>query len=417
MKPQTMDPLKSKTTATQTETKPHLLSGLRILDIGTMVSGPVACTLFGDFGADVIKVEVPERGDTVRDIGPYVDDVCLYWSVENRNKRSITLDLRTPKGRDLLLKLIPEVDAVVENFRPGTLERWGLSYDTMKEHNPNLILLRISGFGQTGPYRERAGYDRIALAFGGVMGITGFPDRPPVKIGTSVADYQTALLGAFSLMMAIYHRDMHNGGGQEIDLAMYESIARFTDVLIPTYDRLGVARQRRGNTHFASAPGEHFLTSDGRYIILTISANAGFERLCHAMHRPEWLNDPRFVSHESRWEHVDVLNKAVAEWILSKPIEEICRILDEAKLAYSFIYSVADMMTDPHYLARGTITSVNDPKIGPIKMTGVIPRFSNVESKEIAPAPELGDSNEDIYGKLLGLSNEEIETLRREKVI
>ena len=402
---------------TPTPTAPHLLSGLRILDIGTMVSGPVACTLFGDFGADVIKVEVPERGDTVRDIGPYVEDVCLYWSVENRNKRSITLDLRTPKGRELLLKLIAHVDAVVENFRPGTLEKWGLSYDTMKAHNPNLILLRISGFGQTGPYRERAGYDRIALAFGGVMGITGFPDRPPVKIGTSVADYQTALLGAFSLMMAIYHRDQHNGGGQEIDLAMYEAIARFTDVLIPTYDRLGVARQRRGNTHFASAPGEHFLTSDGRYLILTISANAGFERLCHAMQRPEWLTDPRFVSHESRWEHVDELNSAVATWILSKPIEEICRILDEAKLAYSFIYSVADMMTDPHYLERETITTVHDPQIGPIRMTGVIPRFSNAESKTISPAPTLGDNNQAVYGDLLGLSDAEIESLRRDKVI
>ncbi|NLY27114.1 MAG: CoA transferase [Alcaligenaceae bacterium] len=395
----------------------YLLGGLRILDLGTMVSGPVACTLFGDFGADVIKVEIPERGDTVRDIGPYVDDVCLYWSVENRNKRSITLDLRQPRGRELLLKLIKAVDAVVENFRPGTLERWGLSYETMKAENPNLILLRISGFGQTGPYRERAGYDRIALAFGGVMGITGFSDRPPVKIGTSVADYQTALLGAFALLMAIYHRDMHNGGGQEIDLAMYEAIARFTDVLIPTYDRLGVARQRRGNTHFASAPGEHFLTSEGRYIILTISANAGFERLCRVMGRPDWQVDPRFRSHESRWEHVDELNKAVAEWILSKPEKEVCRLLDEGKLAYSFIYSVADMMTDEHYLARETITTVNDPKIGPIRMTGVIPRFSNAPKKSIKPAPDLGDSNDAVYRELLGLSNEELESLRSDKVI
>lgn len=395
----------------------HLLSGLRILDLGTMVAGPVACTLFGDFGAEVIKVEVPRRGDTVRDIGPYVDDVCLYWSVENRNKKSITLDLRKPKGRELLLRLVEHADAVVENFRPGTLERWGLSYDEMKKHNPDLILLRISGFGQTGPYRERAGYDRIALAFGGVMGITGFPDRPPVKIGTSVADYQSAILGAFALLMAIYHRDQHGGGGQEIDLAMYEAIARFTDVLIPTYDRLGIARQRRGNTHFASAPGEHFLTSDGRYLILTISANAGFQRLCEAMNRPDWAADPRFRSHESRWEHVEELNKGVADWILSKPVEEICRLLDEAKLAYSFIYSVADMLEDEHYKARGTITEVQDPKIGPIRMTGVVPRFSNAPAKPISPAPDLGDCNEEIYSGMLGLSAQELERLSAEEVI
>ncbi|CAM4147819.1 Formyl-CoA transferase [Bordetella tumbae] len=395
----------------------HLLSGLRILDLGTMVAGPVACTLFGDFGAEVIKVEVPERGDTVRDIGPYVDDVCLYWSVENRNKKSVTLDLRTQQGRELLLKLIAHADAVVENFRPGTLEKWGLPYDVMKAHNEDLILLRISGFGQTGPYHARAGYDRIALAFGGVMGITGFPDRPPVKIGTSIADYQTAILGAFALLMAIYHRDTHDGGGQEIDLAMYESIARFTDVLIPAYDRLGTARQRRGNTHFASAPGEHFLTSDGRYIILTISANAGFERLCAVMGRQDWATDPRFVSHESRWENVDELNRGVAEWILSKPTDEICRILDEGKLAYSFIYSVADMVNDPHYQARGTITTVHDPKIGPIRMTGVVPKFSNAPEKSITPAPELGDSNEEVYAGLLGLSRDELDQLRADKVI
>jgi len=399
------------------KTQQHLLSGLRILDLGTMVAGPVACTLFGDFGADVIKVELPGRGDTVRDIGPYVDDVCLYWSVENRNKRSITLDLRMPRGRELLLQLVEHADAVVENFRPGTLERWGLSYDEMKARNPDLILLRISGFGQTGPYRERAGYDRIALAFGGVMGITGFPDRPPVKIGTSVADYQAALLGAFALLMAIYHRDTHGGGGQEIDLAMYEAIARFTDVLIPTYDRLGIARQRRGNTHFASAPGEHFLTSTGRYLILTISANAGFQRLCQAMGRNDWSNDPRFSSHESRWEHVDELNRGVAEWILSKPEEEICQILDDARLAYSFIYSVADMLNDAHYLARGTIATVQDPKVGPIRMAGVIPRFSSVPEKPISPAPELGESNEAVYTGMLGLTVKELESLRKEKVI
>ena len=217
--------------------------------------------------------------------------------------------------------------------------------------------------------------------------------------------------------MAIYHRDTHSGGGQEIDLAMYEAIARFTDVLIPTYDRLGVARQRRGNTHFASAPGEHFLTSDGRYIILTISANAGFQRLCAAMNRPEWADDPRFQSHESRWEHVDELNNAVAEWILSKPVEEICQILDDAKLAYSFIYSVSDMVDDVHYQARGTIATVVDPKVGPIRMAGVIPKFSGTPEKPISPAPELGDSNEAIYTGWLGLSAEDLAELQEERVI
>jgi crotonobetainyl-CoA:carnitine CoA-transferase CaiB-like acyl-CoA transferase len=208
----------------------------------------------------------------------------------------VTLDLRQPEGKELLLQLIEQADAVVENFRPGTLEKWGLGYDVMKGRNPDLVLLRISGFGQTGPYSERAGYDRIALAFGGLMGITGYADRPPVRIGTSIADYQTAILGAFALMMAIYHRDLRGGGGQEIDLAMYESVIRFTEVLVPAYDRMGTIRERRGNKHFAAAPGEHFRTSDGRYLILTISADAGFQRLCKVMGREDWAVDPRLAT-------------------------------------------------------------------------------------------------------------------------
>jgi crotonobetainyl-CoA:carnitine CoA-transferase CaiB-like acyl-CoA transferase len=396
---------------------PHLLSGLRILDLGTMVAGPVAATLFGDFGAEVIKVEVPRRGDTVRDLGPFVDGQCLYWSVENRNKKSITLDLRKPEGRDLLLQLVEKVDAVVENFRPGTLEKWGLGWEAMKARNPKLIMLRISGFGQTGPYRERAGYDRIALAFGGLMGITGFPDRPPVRIGTSIADYQSAILGAFSLMMAIYHRDMHDGEGQQIDLAMYESIIRFTEVLVPAYDRLGTVRERRGNKHFAAAPGEHFRTSDGRYIILTVSADAGFQRLAQAMGRADWLTDPRFATHEQRWLHVDELNGALAAWIESLPVEALCTKLDDAKLAYSFIYSIEDIMADPHYQARGTIASVPDPRIGPVKMAGVIPKFPDRQEKPIEPAPDLGQHNAAIYGELLGMSDHDMASLAEAGVI
>lgn len=390
---------------------PHLLSGLRILDLGTMVAGPVACTLFADFGAEVIKVEVPGRGDTVRDLGPFVDGKCLYWSVEARSKKSVTLDLRQPEGKELLLQLIEKADAVVENFRPGTLEKWGLGYDVMHARNPELVLLRISGFGQTGPYRERAGYDRIALAFGGLMGITGYADRPPVRIGTSIADYQSAILGAFSLMMAIYHRDLHGGGGQEIDLAMYESIIRFTEVLVPAYDRMGTIRERRGNKHFAAAPGEHFRTSDGRYLILTISADAGFQRLCKVMGRDDWAADPRLATHEKRWEHVDELNADLAAWIEVQPVDQLCSVLDEGKLAYSFIYNVEDIMNDPHYQARGTIVSVPDAQIGPVRMAGVVPKFSGTPEKPIECAPDLGQHNQEIYGGLLGLPAARIQTL------
>ncbi len=398
-------------------TNQHLLSGLRILDIGTMIAGPVACTLFADFGADVIKVEVPERGDTVRDIGPFVDGECLYWHVEARNKKSVTLNLRDPEGQAMLCEMVKHADAVVENFRPGTLENWNLGFEELRKHNPKLIMLRISGFGQSGPYRERAGYDRIGLAFGGLMGITGYPDRPPVRSGTSTADYQTALMGAFSLMTAIYHRDKTGAEGQEIDLSMYESIIRFTEVLVPEYDRLGVVRERRGNKHFAAAPGEHFQTSDGRYLILTVSADAGFQRLCRAMNRADLLEDPRYTTHSSRWKHVDELNSILGDWIASTPVAQLCDALDAAKLAYSFIYSIDDIMKDPHYADRGSIVAVEHPRIGPVKMAGVFPRFSQVAHKPIEPAPDLGQHNAEYYTGVLGVSPERLQALAARGVI
>ena len=397
---------------------PHLLSGLRILDLGTMVAGPVACTLFADFGAEVIKVggarpwrhRARPRAFCRRHLpvlerrGPQ-QEVDHAGPARARGPRAAAGPDR--RGRT----------PWVENFRPGTLERWGLGYEVMRERNPDLVLLRISGFGQTGPYRERAGYDRIALAFGGLMGITGYADRPPVRIGTSIADYQSAILGAFALMMAIYHRDLHGGGGQEIDLAMYESIIRFTEVLVPAYDRMGTVRERCGNKHFAAAPGEHFRTSDGRYLILTISADAGFQRLCKVMGRDDWASDPRLATHEKRWAQVDELNRALAEWIACQPVDELCQQLDDAKLAYSFIYSVADIMKDPHYEARGTIATVDDPQIGPIRMAGVVPKFSATPEQKIAPAPELGQHNQDIYGGLLGLADERIAALVKAGVL
>jgi crotonobetainyl-CoA:carnitine CoA-transferase CaiB-like acyl-CoA transferase len=404
-------------TDTQQQRGPHMLSGVRILDLGTMVAGPQSATLFGDFGADVIKVEVPERGDTVRDIGPFVDGECLYWEVENRNKRSITLNLREKEGQDLLCQLVAQCDAVVENFRPGTLEKWGLTFEALKKHNPKLVLLRVSGFGQTGPYSSRAGYDRIGLAFGGLMGITGYPDLPPVRIGTSTADYQTAILGAFSLMMALYHRDCLGGKGQEIDLAMYEAVIRFTEVLVPEYDRLGYIRGPRGNVHFAAAPGDHFPMQDGSYVIITCSAQTGWERLCAAMDRRDLLDDPRMATHELRWQHIKELNKEVAEFVMSMPPEQVFRKLDEAKAAYAPILTIDKIMQNEHYQARNTIVAVENPRIGPVRMAGVVPRIPGIAEKPIAPAPALGEHNAEVYGELLGLTESDLAALKKKGTI
>ncbi|MFI1358231.1 CaiB/BaiF CoA transferase family protein [Streptomyces sp. NPDC020898] len=386
------------------------LSGVRVIDVGTMVAGPVAGTLLADFGADVIKIEQPGHGDTLRHIGPFAEGESLWWNVEGRNKKSITLNLREPEGQRILKELVKDADVLVENFRPGTLDRWNLSWKDLEQVNPRLVMLSVSGYGQTGPMATRAGYDRMGLAFGGVLGITGYPDRPPVRPGTAVADYQTALFGAFGTMVALYNRDVNGGRGQQVDLSLYETVFRFTDVMVTAYDKLGLNRERTGNLHFAAAPGDHFETSDGRYIALTVSSDRMYRRLCEAM--PELLDDPRFASHSERLANVTEINRIVGAWIKSLPVPELCEILDQKGLAYALIYSVEDIMTDPQYESRGTIVTVDHPRIGSLKMPAPQPRFSDTPAPLVRPAPGLGAHTDEVLREYVGLSDQQIAELR-----
>lgn len=393
------------------------LAGVRVLDLGTMVAGPVAATLLGDFGAEVIKIEQPKGGDPIRQNGPMVDGEGLWWNVEGRNKKSVTLDLRRPEGQRVLRDLAAKADVLVENFRPGTLDKWGIGYAALKEINPRLVMLSISGYGQTGPYAARAAYDRIGLAFSGLLNITGEADRPPLRPGTAMADYQSAIMGAFSVMMALYHRDAKNGSGQQIDVSLYESIFRFTDVLITAYDKLGVSRQRGGNLHFAAAPGDHFETSDGRYLALTVSSNGVFQRLCEAMGKPELADDARFATHAARWSNIRGINGIVGDWIKSQSVENISHALDAHGLAYSLIYSAADIAVDPHYEARGTIATVHNPRIGALKMQAPQPRLSATPAPALRVAPELGAETDTILRGWLGYSQDRLTNLRDDGVI
>lgn len=393
------------------------LEGLRILELGTMVAGPVGCTLLGDFGADIIKIEQPGSGDTLRHLGPFANGESLFWNVDGRNKRSVAIDLHHPDGQALVLRLVEQADAVVENFRPGTLAKWGLSFDDLIKVNPKLIMVSVSGYGQTGPYASRAAYDRTALAFGGLLHVTGYPDRPPVRPGLPVADYQTALFCAFSLVMALYERDTQGGKGKHVDVALYESIFRFSEAVTAAYDKLGEVRQRQGNIAAAAAPAEHFETSDGRFLALAIGNTAMFQRLCVAMGETGWKDDPRFATPEMRAQHIDELNGGVGRWIKSKTVAELQRALDEAGIAYSLIYSVADIVADPHYAARGSIVSVDNPRIGPVRMQGVVPRFVGAKPKPISPAPELGQHTAAVLGGMLGLSKQAMDDLADRRVI
>lgn len=388
------------------------LKGIRVLELGTMVAGPVAATLLADFGADVIKIEPPGAGDPIRSSGPFVGKESLYWQVEGRSKRSVTCNLRLPDGQQLLRDLAAHADILIENFRPGTMAGWGIGYDALQAINPNLIMVSISGFGQTGPYATRPAYDRIALAFAGLLHMTGFPDRPPLRPGTAIADYQSALFGAFAAILALYQRDYRGGGGQHVDVALYESVFRFTDTMITAYDQLGNMRERSGNSHYAASPGDHYPTSDGRFIALTIAADNVFKRLAIAIGRPELGDDPKFAVHRIRVQHYDEINGIVADWIAAHSVADVTAALEAHAVPHSLIFTPKDIASDPHYAARGSIASVEHPTLGTIKMPGVFPRFSKITPDPIRLAPELGAHADEVLRDLLGYPQSKIDALR-----
>lgn len=393
------------------------LAGIRVVELGTMVAGPVSATLLGDFGADVIKIEQPQGGDPIRQSGAMVNGESLYWNVEGRNKRSVTIDMRRTEGQALLRKLVKHADVLVENFRPGTMARWGCDYETLKQINPALVMLSISGYGQTGPNAQLASYDRVALAFAGFLNITGYPDRPPVRPGTAIADYQSALFGAFAVMIALYHRDVRNGTGQHIDTSLYETIFRFTDTMITAYDKLGVKRHRTGNSHYAASPGDHYLMKDGRYLAMTVAASNVFRRLCIAIGQPELADNPRFATHPARVENYDEINGIVADYVRTHPVDEVLASLKEQGVPHSLILSVEEILEDPHYAARGSIATIDHPRIGPIKMPAVFPKLSETPGPPLRPAPTLGENTEEILTGMLGMDDQEFQALKAQGVI
>lgn len=399
------------------------LAGLRILDLGTRIGAPFAATLLGDLGAEVIKIELPGQGDFMRTIGPFADGHSLFWAVEGRSRKSVTLDLRKPAGQALLKRLVPLADAIVENFQPGTLEGWGLGYDVLAALNPGIVLTRVSVYGQTGPYRDRPGLDRNGIAMGGLMYVTGYPDRPPVRPGIIVSDYLTGVFNAFSILAAIYERDRRareTGApprGQWVDLSLYESILRIMEHTLATYDRLGVVREREGNRLRNSAPLDNWETADGKWLCIIAAGDGLFPRLCRAMERPELLEDPRFRTMATRAEHGDAINAIVADWVRARTSAELQAILERHEVPFGVAYSVADIFADPHVAAREAIATVDDPILGPLRMQGVYPRFSRTPGDVPRGAPALGADNDAVYGGLLGLSADDLATLRRDRVI
>ena len=391
------------------------LAGLRVLDVATLFAGPLAATFLGDFGADVVKIEHP-KGDPVRLHGPTKDGVPLWWKVVGRNKRAVTLDLSKPAGQALLRELLKSADVLVENFRPGTLERWNLAPDRLLAERPGLIVLRTTGFGQLGPYAHRPGFGTLAESLSGFAHLTGQPDGPPTLPPFALADGIAALAGTIAVVMALYHRDARGGRGQVIDLAIIEPILTILGAQPTVYDQLGVVPTRTGNRTPNTAPRNTYRTRDGRWVAVSTSAQTVAERVMRLVGRPDFIEAPWFGSGAERARHADELDAAVGAWIAARDLHEVVRAFEAAEAAVAPIYDVADVMKDPQYQALGSIVSVPDEELGEVKMQNVLFRMLGTPGRVRWAGRRLGEDNAAVYGEL-GVSAERVAALRAEGVV
>ena len=390
------------------------LEGIRVLELAQVVAGPFCGTLMAEFGAEVIKTEMPGKGDDLRRLGPS-EDGCSYWfAVDNRNKKLMTLDLRTPRGQDIVRQLVPHCDVVLENFRPGVLERWGLGWDTLHAINPRMVMARITAFGQTGPLNQGPGYAAIASAFGGTWFLNGHADRPPARPTPVYPDYMTGMFTAFGVMVALRHRDA-TGEGQWIDAALYESAFRILEYTPTFYGRQGVVRERGGIQH-SGWPGGAFCTADGHWVVFTTPAQHLFERLCVLLGQPDLPRDARFASHEGRSANMGELLAMVESWFGARKFEAAMDGLRSHEIPHAPVMSMADIFADPHYRERQSIIDVPS-EVGPLPQPAVVPRLSATPGRVTHAGPPLGHDTDAILQGLLDMSASEIAALRAERVV
>ena len=399
---------------------PHALAGVTVLDLATFLAAPVCATLLGEFGADVIKVEQPDVGDDLRRLGrPAAAGAPSYWwLVEARNKRSVTCNLRTPEGQALIKRLVAGAHVLTENFRPGTLERWGLGWDDLARVNPALVMVRISAFGQTGPLRERPGFGRIAAAVGGLSYVSGYPDRPPVTPGTpTVPDYLAGVFAAVGALTALRYAE-RTGQGQVVDVGLYEPVLRVLDDAIAVYGGTGVVRERIGSGTESATPHNHYRTRDGRWLAIACTNDRMFGRLLEAMGRDDLGHDPRLTTTRQRLAHRQFVDDLVATWVGAHDAPAALAALQTAEVPSSLVMSVADLFEDAHVRARGNIMSMATALASTLAMPGVVPRLTLTPGDVRTPGPLTpGADNEEIYGQRLGLDSAELARLRGRGVI
>ncbi len=385
------------------------LKGIRVIELGQLIAGPFCGQLLGDMGAEVIKVEPPEQGDPMRNWGH--GDAKLWWEVVARNKKSVSANLRIPEGQEIVRRLAEEADILIENFKPGTMEKWGLGPDALHAINPRLIIVRVSGYGQTGPYSSRAGFGGIGEAMGGWRYIVGDADRPPSRMGVSIGDSLAATYGCLGALAALHARE-RTGKGQVVDSALYEAVLQVMESLVPEYMVSGHVRTRSGSVLEGVAPSNVYKCLDGEYLIGG-NQDAVFRRLCEAMERPDLAQNPRYATHVARGQNQTELDLIIDDWTKTLTVEDLEALMNQHSVPAGKIYRAADMLEDPHFAARETLVEVDSPRFGKFKMQNTFPRLSDTPGsiRSLAPS-EVGQDNEEVYGRLLGMNAAEISRLK-----
>ncbi|WP_334161107.1 CaiB/BaiF CoA transferase family protein [Phenylobacterium sp.] len=396
---------------------PGPLADLVVIEMGTLIAGPFCGQILGDFGADVIKIEDPRTGDPMRQWGRSLPKgLSPWWPVIGRNKKSVGLDLRTPDGQALARELIRGADVVIENFRPGAMEKWGLSYESLAAENPKLVMARVSGFGQTGPYSQRAGYGLIGEAMGGLRYVTGEPDRPPARAGISIGDSLAAMHAVMGIMMALHHRE-RTGRGQVIDAALYESVLAVMENLVTEYDLTGYVRERSGSVLPGIAPSNAYPCAGGDMILIGGNGDNVYARLTEAMGRPDLKTDPKFVDHASRGKNQAELDAIIAQWTSGWALPDLLKLMEEKGIPASRVFRAPDMLEDPQFAAREAIIETEHPVFGRIKMQNAFPKLSATPGRVRWPGPALGEHTDAVLRERAGCSDERLASLRAKGVI
>lgn len=398
------------------EAKPLPLQGIKVIELGTLIAGPFCARLLAEFGAEVIKIEPPGSGDPLRKWRKLHQGTSLWWYAQARNKKSVTLDLKHAEAQEIVRKLVEGADIVVENFRPGAMEKWGLGWDRLSRLNPGLVMVRLSGFGQTGPYRDRPGFGAIGESMGGLRYVTGYPDRPPVRVGVSIGDSIAALHGVIGALMALHHRNVNGGRGQYVDVALYEAVFNMMESVLPEYDLFGFVRERSGASLPGIVPSNTYVTRDDKYVVVGANADPIFKRMMNAIGRPNLANDPALAHNDGRVARTEEIEKVIGDWVAAHDLAHVLDVLEKADVPASKIYDIADIVKDAHYAAREMIRTHRLKDGTQLKLPGIVPRMSETPGDTKWVGPELGEHTAEVLSAL-GYSEEQRRELKRRGII